>query len=128
MKDHPICPCPLSLHSNNGFDIARKMKYKASKSHPKTAARKYIAQTDPANSAKIIFKLKRPPMDCKVIAAAAIILLTTGVWLTLKFSLKILVGAMCGIPLILLLCGVSFLPQPVKFMPSKLTEQTIADL
>ena len=137
MNKQNTFPCPVSLHSNNGFDIARKMKKHNRKQHSSKAEtthnnrpriHKYIARTTPGDSERITFHLKQPSINSKIIAAAAIILLLTGVWLTLKFSLKIIFSAMCGIPLILLFTGIFFTSDPIKKLIDRLTAHATLDL
>lgn len=80
MNKQPLFPCPVSLHSSNGFDIARQMKCRPSrkcrkvgKVQPKkNSMRKYIVQTVPGKSGNIVFKVKRTAVNYKLALAAGL--------------------------------------------------------
>ena len=126
MNKQPLYPCPVSLHSFNGFDIARKMKYrprrkfrKVEKVQPKkNSIRKYIAKTAPGQTGKMVFQIKRAPVNCKLALTIALSLLGLAVMMVLKCSLKVLWSGVCFMGIACLLAGIFSNPEKAS-VPNK---------
>ena len=124
MNKQPLFPCPVSLHSSNGFDIARKMKCRPSrkcrkveKVQPKkNSMRKYIAQTVPGKSGNIVFKVKRTAVDHKLALTVALSLLGLAFLMLLKCSLRVLWGGVCFTGIACLLAGICSNPEKAPLL------------
>ena len=93
MNKQNTFPRPVSLHSNNGFDIARKMNSQRAR---------YIKKPGASLCSK---KASRNAIDRKLLVYTVALLVLAGLSFVLKFSFKTLWGAFCAVSLIFFFAG-----------------------